>query len=264
MYASSAKVVWDDLFERFNKVDGSRTFNLHKEIATLSQGTSSVSVYYSKLKGLWEEFEALVPIPRCSYEGSKEYSVHHQNLKLFQFLMGLNDSYLQARSQILMLKPVPSVNQAYSMILSDESQMSVVANAGVLGTGPASLQGSFDAVMYSRTSGTQNRFKKGLVCDFCKIKGHTRENCYKIIGYPQDFKFKKKGVSSSAYNVTGESEDGLRSRSDDGVRSNASDAGSGQLRCDGEAKLPHQNQLESCTLTREQYNQVLQFLDKKS
>ncbi|KAG5586938.1 hypothetical protein H5410_047372 [Solanum commersonii] len=58
--------------------------------------------------------------------------------------------------------------------------------------------------------------------------------------------------------------DGLRSRSDDGVRSNASDAGSGQLRCDGEAKLPHQNQLESCTLTREQYNQVLQFLDKKS
>jgi len=52
MYASSAKVVWDDLFERFNKVDGSRTFNLHKEIATLSQGTSSVFVYYSKLKGL--------------------------------------------------------------------------------------------------------------------------------------------------------------------------------------------------------------------
>lgn len=38
MDASSAKVVWDDLFERFNKMDGSRTFNLHKEIATLSQG----------------------------------------------------------------------------------------------------------------------------------------------------------------------------------------------------------------------------------
>ncbi|KAG5601136.1 hypothetical protein H5410_032506 [Solanum commersonii] len=73
----------------------------------------------------------------------------------------------------------------------------------------------------------------------------------------------KKGVSSSAYNVTGESEDGLRSRSNDGVRSNASDTGSGQLRCDREVTIPHQNQLESCTLTREQYNQVLQFLDKK-
>ncbi|XP_049394780.1 uncharacterized protein LOC125859091 [Solanum stenotomum] len=168
MYASNAKVVWDDLFERFNKVDGSRTFNLHKEIATLSQGTSSVSVYYSKLKGLWEEFEALVPVPGCSCEGSKEYGVHLQSLKLFQFLIGLNDSYLQARSQILMLKPVPSVNQTYSMILSDESQRSVATNAGVLGTGPAKI------------------------------------------------------------------------------------------------KPPNQNQLESCTLTREQYNQVLQLLDKKS
>lgn len=177
MYASSAKVVWDDLFERFNKVDGSRTFNLHKEIATLSQGTSSVSVYYSKLKGLWEEFEALVPIPGCSCEGSKEYSVHHQNLKLFQFLMGLNDSYLQARSQILMLKPVPSVNQAYSMILSDESQRSVVANAGVLGTGPASLQGSFDAVLYSRTSGTQIGSRR----DLCVISAKLKDIQWKIV-----------------------------------------------------------------------------------
>jgi len=130
-------------------------------------------VYYSKLKGLWEEFEALVPIPGCSCEGSKEYSVHHQNLKLFQFLMGLNDSYLQARSQILMLKPIPSVNQAYSMILSDESQRSVVANAGVLGTGPASLQGSFDVVMYSRTSGTQNRLRRDII--LCVISAKLKD-----------------------------------------------------------------------------------------
>ncbi|XP_070057764.1 uncharacterized protein [Nicotiana tomentosiformis] len=52
MYASSAQVVWENLAERFNKVDGSRTFNLHKEIATLSQGTASESVNFSKLKDL--------------------------------------------------------------------------------------------------------------------------------------------------------------------------------------------------------------------
>jgi len=83
MYASNARVVWDDLFERFNKIDGSRTFNLHKEIATLSQGTSFVSAYYFKLKGLWEKFEALVPAPGCACAGSKEYVVHLQTLKLF-------------------------------------------------------------------------------------------------------------------------------------------------------------------------------------
>ncbi|XP_033508166.1 uncharacterized protein [Nicotiana tomentosiformis] len=63
MYESSAQVVWEDLSERFNKVDGSRTYNLHKEIATISQGTTSILVYFSRLKDLWEEFEALVPAP---------------------------------------------------------------------------------------------------------------------------------------------------------------------------------------------------------
>ncbi|XP_075075963.1 uncharacterized protein LOC142162856 [Nicotiana tabacum] len=34
--------------------------------------------------------------------------------------------------------------------------------------------------------------KPGLICDFCGYKGHLKENCYKIIGYPPDFKSKKK------------------------------------------------------------------------
>ncbi|KAK4715970.1 hypothetical protein R3W88_014308 [Solanum pinnatisectum] len=33
--ASSAQGVWNDLKERFDQLDGSRTFSLHKEIATL-------------------------------------------------------------------------------------------------------------------------------------------------------------------------------------------------------------------------------------
>lgn len=36
MYATNAQVVWNDLCERLNKVDGSRTLNLHKEVATRS------------------------------------------------------------------------------------------------------------------------------------------------------------------------------------------------------------------------------------
>lgn len=92
---------------RFTKVDGSRTFNLHKEIATLTQGNASISVYFLKLKNLWEEFEALVPAPTCNCAKSKEYVAHLQQLKLFQFLMGLNDSYIQARTQILMMSPTP-------------------------------------------------------------------------------------------------------------------------------------------------------------
>ncbi|XP_070009870.1 uncharacterized protein [Nicotiana sylvestris] len=75
MYASCTQVIWEDLSERFYKVDDSRSFNIHKEIATLSQGTASVSVYFSKLKDMWEEFEALVPTPGCDCPKSKDFVV---------------------------------------------------------------------------------------------------------------------------------------------------------------------------------------------
>lgn len=65
VFASNACTVWDDLKERFDRVDGSRTYSLHKETSTLMQGTVSVSAYYIKLRNLWDEFEALVPPPTC-------------------------------------------------------------------------------------------------------------------------------------------------------------------------------------------------------
>lgn len=61
MYASSAHKVWIDLKERLDKVDGSRVFHLHTEINHLTQGTSSISSYFSKMKELWVEFDALMP-----------------------------------------------------------------------------------------------------------------------------------------------------------------------------------------------------------
>ncbi|XP_070013130.1 uncharacterized protein LOC142162424 [Nicotiana tabacum] len=187
MYASNAQVVWDDLYERFYKVDDARTFNLHKEIATLTQGTSSVSVYYSKLKDTWKEFEALIPVPGCDCPRSRDFVVYLQKLKVFQFLMGLNESYSQARSQILMRSPLPTINQAYSMIISDESQKAVAATSGVLGANPL---GNYDVAMYTRNIENQ-RYKKNynVQCDFCKLKGHSKENCFKIVVYPPDFKF---------------------------------------------------------------------------
>jgi len=93
VYASSALQVWNDLKERFDKVDGSRIFNLHKEIATLSQGVSSVSSYFSRLKELWMEFDSLMPCPGCACEVSKTYDVHFEYQRLMQFLLGLNESF---------------------------------------------------------------------------------------------------------------------------------------------------------------------------
>ncbi|XP_049387396.1 uncharacterized protein LOC125851670 [Solanum stenotomum] len=97
-FASSALQVWNDLKKRFDRVDGSRTYSLHKDIATLQQCTNSVSEYYTRLKTLWDESELLVPAPCCNCDKSKGFVAHMNRQKLYQFLMELNESYQQARS----------------------------------------------------------------------------------------------------------------------------------------------------------------------
>ncbi|XP_075102891.1 uncharacterized protein LOC142177593 [Nicotiana tabacum] len=97
------------------------------------------------------------------------------------------------------------MNQAYATIVSDGSQKSMAANAGILGSNPGTNVGTYDTTLYTRTT---EKFKKSynLYCDYCKLKGHTKENYYKLVGYPQDFKPKmRRGTvnngNNAAYNV---------------------------------------------------------------
>ncbi|XP_075106768.1 uncharacterized protein LOC142179791 [Nicotiana tabacum] len=78
VYASSAHLVWKDLMERFDKVNCVRIFQLHREIATILQGTDSVTTYFTKLKKLWAEYDALVPSPGCDCPNSRDYIEHLQ------------------------------------------------------------------------------------------------------------------------------------------------------------------------------------------
>ncbi|GAV79340.1 UBN2_3 domain-containing protein, partial [Cephalotus follicularis] len=118
--------VWKDLKERFDKVNGSRIFLLHREIRSLMQGTCILSVYYTKLKQLWDEYASLVTLPSCGCETSKAYLEHEEQHKLLQFLMGLNGSYAGRRSQMLKMNPLPSVGQASTIINQVESHRGII------------------------------------------------------------------------------------------------------------------------------------------
>ncbi|KAF3614676.1 hypothetical protein FXO38_35522 [Capsicum annuum] len=167
------------------------------------------------------------------------------------------------------MAPLPTVNQAYAMIMSDKKQ-SIATNAGVLGSGPAGIGRSLDLAMFTR-NGTQ-KFKKNynLQCDFCKLKGHTKKNYWKLVGYPQDHKFKKRFRSEGAnttYKVTSDSQDtteittrqGSHSRS---VQSNWFNDGCHQE--ESEMQLDQLGQMGTTAFTKEQYDQILKMINKNS
>ncbi|XP_075507313.1 uncharacterized protein LOC142544123 [Primulina tabacum] len=151
VYSTDASVVWIDLKEQFDKVNGSRIFLLHREIGQLKQGNSTISTYFCKLKQLWDEYYSLVVLPSCECAAARQYVDHEQRQKLLQFLMGLNESYSHIRSQILMMSPLP-INKVHHLR------------------------------------------KDVLRCDHCNWNGHTKETCYKLVGYSPDHKLYKPQV----------------------------------------------------------------------
>nr|XP_016514650.1 PREDICTED: uncharacterized protein LOC107831402 [Nicotiana tabacum] len=253
LFRSNALLVWKELQERFNKVNGSRLYSLHKEIFTLTQGTSSVSVYYSRLKDLCDEYDSVMPPPSCDYEKSKDFAVHLQYQRLLQFLMGLNEGYSQARSQILMKSKVINVNQVYALIVQDESQK-LVARSNYVTT--ETLESA--ALFTARNNVSKQKRSWGMECDYCNGKGHTRDGCFKLIhcGYCN----KKGHLKENCYKLIGYHA-GFKSK----ARANVVDGHSMQP----ETNATNQGNINSTNtaapmITQEQYNMLLNMLSKAS
>lgn len=84
-----------------------------------------VSTYFTKVKSLWEELTNYRPFCSCNLcncDGVKNLGDHYQNEYVMTFLMGLNDLYTQALSQILLVGHLPPINCVFSMILQEERQ----------------------------------------------------------------------------------------------------------------------------------------------
>ncbi|XP_070037364.1 uncharacterized protein [Nicotiana tomentosiformis] len=200
VYASNVRKVWSDFQERFDRSNVTRIYHLWTSIATLRQGTDPVTTYFSKMKYLWDELDVLVPLSSCDCEEARPSVEHLRSQCLLQFLMGLNERYSNIRSNVLAKRPVVTVNEAYAIVTQEESQRSL----GVVDTHKEPL---------TMLAGRGQDFKgkrTGIICEHCGYKGHLKENCFKIIGYPAGFKSKRKNqtgggkVYTNSVNVNNE------------------------------------------------------------
>lgn len=59
-YSGFASEVWNELEERYGKVDGVRVFELKKELAHISQGSLNIVFYFNMIKQLWDELASIL------------------------------------------------------------------------------------------------------------------------------------------------------------------------------------------------------------
>lgn len=102
----------------------------------------------------------------------------------------MNDPYDQVRRQILLKGITPTLNQAYAMIIEYEIQYLACATTINENTDPITMH-----VSRSSENGNGLQNYKGKKCDYCHFTRHTKETCYKLIGYPNDWKNKRREVT---------------------------------------------------------------------
>ncbi|XP_074336341.1 uncharacterized protein LOC141673489 [Apium graveolens] len=199
IYSNSAHEMWNELEERYGTSNGAQFFGLYKELTEISQGNCNVVDYFTKLKMLWDDIDALCLIPVCSCGctcgASQKLSKFQQDQRMIQFLMGLNDSFTAIRGYILMRSPLPSIGRAYSFFLQEETQREIHSNSQFLADS-ASLAVNSNRFNYNTNYGNYPAGKRGtdakkIHCNYCKKPGHVIDKCFKLHGLPPDFKFNK-------------------------------------------------------------------------
>ncbi|XP_076931937.1 uncharacterized protein LOC143597278 [Bidens hawaiensis] len=175
-----------DLWKRCNDMVISWSLNtLSQEIS--ASGNCDVATYFTKLKTKCDELCALNLIPSCTCGTAHLITKRDEDQKLVQFLMGLNPCYESIRGNILMTQPLPSINQAYVLLMHDEKQREIHSTV-IFPSDSASMN------VNSQAQNTQfGRYdkKRTVPCSNCKQNGHHASKCYRIIGFPKDFKFTK-------------------------------------------------------------------------
>lgn len=210
-YVNNSTELWKELEDRYDQTNGAKLYQIQKEIDDLTQGVLDITVYYTRMKKLWEELSALntKSLCTCICTCSAKDNMHkaEQDRRLIQFLMGLNEVYTVIRGNILMMNPLPSMAQAFSLLIHEEKQRefrpasrmpmdSTSLNVNSVNTGRGSTGRSYRTNFPNSNSGNNNNYggngsfsgngnnRNVIVCEYCKKQGHTKEKCYKLHGYP--------------------------------------------------------------------------------
>ncbi|KAJ6814428.1 uncharacterized protein M6B38_140055 [Iris pallida] len=217
LYADTALEIWKDLSDRYSQSNAPKIYQLKQSISSLKQENTTVSIYYTSLKSLWDELNFLSVVPVCTCGHGSAIAARLQEDRAMEFLQGLHDRFSAIRSQILLMEPFPSVAKIHNLVRQEEKQqeinamMTPVPEAAALSTHfnkanqwnsngktnqrtsqPSSSQGKY----FKHHGGTNNSQKvqpqreyhrdgkPRPYCDYCATHGHYRSTCFKLHGYP--------------------------------------------------------------------------------
>ncbi|CAL9238757.1 unnamed protein product [Arabidopsis halleri] len=174
--------------------DALRVFEIEQRLSAIQQGSMDISAYYTEVVTLWEEYRNYVELPlctcgKCECNAAGLWEKLQARSRVTKFLMGLNDSYDATRRHILMLKPIPSIEEVFNMVTQDERQKNlkpIAKNDNVVFQASAHVQSpadvnqnqaayngySYNGPLDNTAYAIQNQFRPRGTRPLCYIPGY--------------------------------------------------------------------------------------------
>ncbi|XP_021974902.1 uncharacterized protein LOC110870015 [Helianthus annuus] len=196
----TAKALWDALVVTYSSgKDKLQTFDLHVKANELKQNGSALEDFWIKLQGIWGEIDRRDLNPMTCSADIATYKNIRSEQKLFQFLNALDRKFDPVKREILRWDPLPSAEQAYAAVrkemahqgilgtISETSQSGVASGLIVGGTNEIDGQGLITKGQRRSdfTGKSSSRIDKSkLKCSHCGMNKHTKDQCFRIVGFP--------------------------------------------------------------------------------
>ncbi|CAJ2630258.1 unnamed protein product [Trifolium pratense] len=198
---STAKMVWEAIATTyFDGSDTSQVYDLRRRVTRLTQASGSLEKYYNDLQGLWREIDFRRPNPMTCSIDIQHYNTLVQEERVYVFLDGLDDRLDNIRSDVLQMKPFPTVEQAYAHVRREALRQAVMTDKVTDNSNELSgaVLASKGLKLHSSKTTSHSKHKEasyGTKCSHCGSTKHIREDCFKLNGYPDwwaDFQARKR------------------------------------------------------------------------
>ncbi|KAL3514207.1 hypothetical protein ACH5RR_026924 [Cinchona calisaya] len=167
----TAAEMWNYLKKLYSQHNTARRFQLEHELATIQQGSLSISDFYSSFMNLWAEYTDIV-YANLPPEGLSSVQLVHETTKKDQFLMKLRSEFESTRSSLMNREPVPSLDVCLNALFREEQR--------ILTQSTMEQQRSTSVPMaYVAQGKPKGRDLSTIQCFCCKGFGHYASNCSK-------------------------------------------------------------------------------------
>lgn len=186
----TAKALWDGLAVTYGSgTDSLQIFDLHKKANSLRQGKDTLEECWNKLQNIWMTIDRRDPNPMKETGDIQIYNKKIQEQRLYQLLIAIDDKLEPIKRDILKRDPLPSVETAYAAIRRE------IARLNILQTTSSSESSEIGLGLVAREPAGRNKFrsesqkrekedKSKLYCTNCNMKKHTKDTCFRLVGYP--------------------------------------------------------------------------------